>query len=76
MLVNCAVPIMPYVDYWEYLFNLGPNFTTLMHAHADFCGYIDYIDKYFTFPPPGPFPTPKNYSVECDIWGKRRYGSA
>ena len=69
MLIDCAVPIVPYVDYWEHLFKLGPDFTTLMDAHAESCGYTDYIDKYLTFPPRGPFPTPKNDSFECNIWG-------
>ncbi|KAL2050983.1 hypothetical protein ABVK25_008729 [Lepraria finkii] len=40
-----------------------------MHAHADSCGYTDYIDKYLIFPPRGPFPTPRNDSFECNVWG-------
>lgn len=65
---DSSVPIVPYLDYWKNVFGLNESFTTAIHERADSCGYTDYFNKYLTFPPPGPFPTPKNSSDGCDIF--------
>lgn len=62
------VPIVPYLDYWERVFSLNETFTTAIHEKAASCGYTDYINKYLTFPPPGPFPQPTNSSNGCDVF--------
>ena len=69
MLTDVAGPFVPYVDYWEHLFNFSPNVSAELRAHANSCGYTCYIDdKYLTFPPPGPFPEARNDSDECRMW--------
>lgn len=68
MLNSLIVPVVPYLDYWDKVFNLNESFTTAVHERADACGYTDYIEKYLTFPPPGPFPTPTNSSDDCDVF--------
>ena len=63
-----SVPIVAYLDYWKNVFDLNETFTTAIHERSAACGYTDYINKYLTFPPPGPFPTPTNSSDDCDIF--------
>lgn len=60
---------MPYVDYWANVFGLNETFIAAAQERADSCGYTDYFNTYLTFPPPsGPFPTPTNSSLDCDIF--------
>lgn len=55
------------------MFYLNESTTEALHAKHKSCGYADYLDKYFQFPPPpGPFPVlPDPYYVEsasdCDL---------
>ena len=58
---------MPYVNYWDNVFALNESFMTAAQERADSCGYTDYINTYLTYPPPGPFPQPKNSSEGCDL---------
>lgn len=41
-----------------------------IHERDDQCGYTSYMEKYLTFPPVGPLPTPpSNASVQgCALW--------
>lgn len=69
MLNTRTVPIVPFLDYWQNVFDLNETFTAAIHQRADSCGYTEYIHKYLTFPPPaGPFPLPANSSNGCDIF--------
>ncbi|KAF2667834.1 serine carboxypeptidase [Microthyrium microscopicum] len=63
------VVIAPYVDYWQNVFYLNSTFIDEMHARADQCGYTDFMNTYFKFPPPGPIPSvPQNGTEDyCDI---------
>ncbi|KAF2155845.1 serine carboxypeptidase [Myriangium duriaei CBS 260.36] len=61
-----------YVRYWNNLLYLNDTFLEAFYARSDSCGYTDYMDKYFKFPPPGPLPlltdpysTPNN---TCDVF--------
>ena len=70
---NSTVVITPYVDYWSNLFYLNSTFNKAIHDRADQCGYTNYLEKYFTFPPPpGKFPVlPDPYAgkvPKCDIF--------
>lgn len=68
MVLSPSVPIVAFLDYWEDVFDLNASFTAAIHERADSCGYTDYINKYLTYPPPGPFPTPTNSSNGCDVF--------
>ena len=69
MLTVVTVPIVPFLDYWENLFNLNDTFLGEIHDLANSCGYTDYYNEYLTYPPPpGPFSTPTNSSNGCDIF--------
>lgn len=72
------VVTLPFVDYWSNLIYLNESFNTAIHAKQDACGYTDYLNKYFTFPPPpGPFPVlPDPYAspnYTCDIFDDLYY---
>lgn len=48
-----------------------------IHNRADACGYIDFIDTYLTYPPPGPLPNPPNSSEPgCDLWTDIYYAAS
>ncbi|TKX27404.1 serine carboxypeptidase-like protein 1 [Elsinoe australis] len=61
-----------YAAYWQNLLYLNESFIERFTAKAQECGYLDYMDKYFTFPPPGPLPLlPDPYASEnatCDVF--------
>jgi carboxypeptidase D len=64
------IPAVPFVDQWAGLFNFNKTFTADIHARAEQCGYKEYLDKHFTFPPSGKFPTPSKNASDpgCAIW--------
>lgn len=65
-----AVPILPYVEYWDNLFSFNQTFMNRLRQANDRCNYTSYYEKYLQFPPPpGPFPVqPDIYSNPgCDI---------
>lgn len=67
--VQEQIPAVPYVDYWHSLFNFNSTFTADIHARAKKCGYTDFMNKYLTFPPPGPLPLPPSaLATGCDLW--------
>ncbi len=37
-------------------------------SRAQSCGCTDFLNKYLTFPPPGPLPSPPSEASECDLW--------
>lgn len=51
------IPVVQFVDYWGGLFPFNDSYKAYLHNASEACGYNDYISKYLTFPPPGPFPT-------------------
>ncbi|MBO1765075.1 hypothetical protein JQN64_28300, partial [Escherichia coli] len=63
--------MQPYVEYWQKLMFLNDTYMERSRKHNEQCGYTQYMDKYFKFPPPQePFPVlpppsnANNYS--CD----------
>ncbi|USP74949.1 serine carboxypeptidase [Curvularia clavata] len=69
--VQQQVVIQPYAEFWQNLLFLNDTFMERSRKHNEDCGYTQYMDKYFRFPPPkGPFPVlpavsnANNYS--CD----------
>lgn len=50
---------------WSRLFNFNDTFAESISHQAQSCGATDFIQKYLTFPPPGPMPAaPDN----CDLY--------
>lgn len=69
--IQQQVVILPFVEFWQNLLYLNDSFMETITQHQKDCGYTDYMDKYFKFPPPaGPFPVlPDPYNSEnytCD----------
>jgi carboxypeptidase D len=69
--IQQQVVLLPYVNFWQNLLFLNDTFMEQITQHHKECGYTNYMDKYFKFPPPeGPFPVlPDPYSSEnytCD----------
>jgi carboxypeptidase D len=69
------IPAVAFTDYWGGLFPFNDTFRAALHNTSAACGYDDYITKYLTFPPPGPFPSELpgtdefGYTTdECDVW--------
>lgn len=69
------VVVSPYVDYWSNLFYLNQTTIDYVHKQHEQCGYAEYFDKYFKFPPPQkPFPTvpdpfaTNDTSYPCDLF--------
>jgi carboxypeptidase D len=65
--------MMPYVEYWSEMLYLNQTFLQSMHKLSDQCGFTEYYEKYFKFPPPQvPFPVlPDPYQdplASCRIW--------
>ncbi|KAF2758357.1 putative serine carboxypeptidase [Pseudovirgaria hyperparasitica] len=68
--LQTEVVAVPFADKWSGLFNFNESFNDDLHDRFDSCGYKDYLNKYLTYPPPGPFDAPPDSSVEgCDLWG-------
>ncbi|KAF1814096.1 alpha/beta-hydrolase [Eremomyces bilateralis CBS 781.70] len=65
------IPAVPFVDHWPHLFSLNETFMADIHARAESCGYTDYFNKYFTFPPVGKMDLPPQTGNDpgCDLWG-------
>ena len=71
--IQQQIVMLPYVRFWEKLLFFNNTFMAEMEKLNKDCGYTDYYDKYFRFPPPpGPFPELTNpYSTPnytCDIF--------
>jgi len=64
--------IVPYVEYWNNLFDLNSTFMSALQGRADACGFTAYMSKYFAFPPPGPLPLLPNPfndpNFTCDVF--------
>lgn len=74
-IIQEEIPAVEFVDYWGGLFPFNDTYRAEIHNASDACGYTDYLDKYLTFPPPGPFPselpgvdTDGNLLDGCDVF--------
>ncbi|GFP59694.1 hypothetical protein ACSS6W_009756 [Trichoderma asperelloides] len=51
--VHTHIPIVPYIIRYQDIFAFSDDELSAFRAVSEDCGYIDYFDKYLTFPPPG-----------------------
>jgi len=66
--ISNEIPTVPFVDYWTGLFPFNDTYKEYLHTQADACGYTNYTEEYFVFPPKGLQPSP------ADLPGTDRYG--
>jgi carboxypeptidase D len=66
---------MDFITYWEGLHPFNDTFRATLQNMSDSCGYTDFVSKYLTFPPPGPFPVKlpgtdedNQTTDDCDIF--------
>ncbi|EOA81223.1 hypothetical protein ACJQWK_06798 [Exserohilum turcicum] len=70
--IQQQVVILPFVQHYQNIFGLNDTFMAAITKKNRECGYAQYLDKYFRFPPPkGPFPVlPDPYAGKvpvCDM---------
>jgi carboxypeptidase D len=73
--IQNQIPAVQFVDYWYGLMPFNDSFRAYIHNMSDSCGYTDFINKYQTYPPPGPLPVQLPGSDEngnpidgCDVF--------
>lgn len=68
--VQTDLVALPFVEYWAHLFGLDQGTMDSLRATADTCGYKDYFNTNFVFPPNGPLPTPPQLAPNpaCAVW--------
>ena len=68
--VQQEITVLPYVDYWNKVLDLNDTLRQDLQSQYDSCGYTDFANTYFQFPPPaGPFPNAPNASSDgCDVF--------
>jgi carboxypeptidase D len=72
--VQLAVPITPFVYKYNDFLNFNETFLGQMADTHSVCGFADYIQKYYTFPPGGNQPANLSLNstgpedVDCDLW--------
>ena len=65
-------PLVPFVTANNNVLGLNASYLAQLEALDKSCGYADFREKYFTFPPSGVQPPEYfNYTSnsECDVWG-------
>lgn len=62
-----AISIPAFARYWQNLFFLGDSFMEDLNSLDQNCSYTAYLDKYLSFPPPGPLPQ-LQASSSCDFF--------
>ncbi|EPE28601.1 alpha/beta-Hydrolase [Glarea lozoyensis ATCC 20868] len=73
--VQRQLPAMDFINYWDGLHPFNDSFRAVLQNMTDSCGYTEFNEKYFTFPPPGPLPVKlpgtdeENVTTpDCDIF--------
>lgn len=60
---------VPYVQQNANLFHFNASFMEELESRHQSCGYKDYFEKYFQFPPPGPQPPQTvDMNSKCDLF--------
>ncbi|KAF7185696.1 putative serine carboxypeptidase [Pseudocercospora fuligena] len=70
--VGRETPLLPFVEYWQGLFNLNRTFMNDIRQRWKKCKYDELLQAAFTFPPKGPilslFEDEENPPKECELW--------
>lgn len=73
--VGRETPLLPFVEYWQGLFNLNRTFMSDIRHRWKKCKYDELLQAAFTFPPKGPIPSlfedEENPPRECELWVKQ-----
>jgi carboxypeptidase D len=65
------IPAVPFVNAFDNLFNLNDTFMADINERHKQCGFADYIDKHYTFPPAaGGMGVPPKSKMRrgCSLW--------
>ncbi|KAF2675099.1 alpha/beta-hydrolase [Microthyrium microscopicum] len=74
--IMSAAPTYGYVKAYDNIFQLNDTFMAEVEQTAKTCGYIDYVEKYLTYPPKGKLPQPTLPTSFADrrkcksLWGR------
>lgn len=75
--IQNQIPAVAFVDYWHNLMPFNDTFMAQIHNMSKTCGYDSFMNKYLTYPPPGPMPSQQKlpgYNKEgllpnsCDVF--------
>ncbi|KAK2625180.1 hypothetical protein QTJ16_005549 [Diplocarpon rosae] len=73
--IQTQIPLVQYLNNWKGLYHFHERHWDYVNSMAGYCGYTAYLERYLTFPPPGPFPaelpgTDDNgtFEADCDIF--------
>ncbi|CZT41294.1 probable carboxypeptidase Y precursor [Rhynchosporium secalis] len=73
--IQQQIPAVQFVDYWSGLHPFNDSYRAFLRNRSESCGFNAYLEKYLTFPPPGPFPVeiPGNNADgtpidDCDVF--------
>ncbi|PBP18940.1 alpha/beta-Hydrolase [Diplocarpon rosae] len=73
--IQTQIPLVQYLNNWKGLYHFNERHWDYVNSMAGYCGYTAYLERYLTFPPPGPFPaelpgTDDNgtFEADCDIF--------
>ena len=61
------VPAAAFANYWENIIYLNQSYLAQVNNLSSSCGYSNYLEKYLTYPPPGPLPDLQD-SDACDVF--------
>jgi carboxypeptidase D len=70
LLTDSIAPLVSAIDYFQNVIGLNDTFMASIRTRAQFCGYLDFFDKFTTaFPPSGILPpAPSHERDGCDLF--------
>lgn len=64
--VQGDIPALPFVEHWHNLFNLNQSYMQELTKRHEDCGYKQFMEEAFVFPPTGPLPIPPDVDQQND----------
>lgn len=75
--VQEQIPAVAFTEANSNLFPFNSSYAADIHERAAKCGYTNFLDKYLTYPPPGPLPNPPDANADgCDLWTDIYYAAS
>ncbi|KAH9978141.1 peptidase S10, serine carboxypeptidase [Lactifluus volemus] len=71
LLIDQEIPAVRFVHKYENVFAFNQTFLAHLDSVAAACNYTGYMEKFASYPPPGPLPLPGNsteFDEGCDVW--------